>query len=95
MESLEKQVAGQISSACAVVKNLERDQVDIAVADNDFYLFLTEMEIGHKVSHSKYFSPCRYKITGQVVRTHPVHPELVHGTFQCLDCQTMVEGVER
>ena len=35
------------------------------------------------------------KITGQVVRTHPVHPELVHGTFQCMDCQTMVEGVEQ
>ena len=35
------------------------------------------------------------KITGQVVRTHPVHPELVQGTFQCLDCQTVVEGVEQ
>ena len=35
------------------------------------------------------------KITGQVVRTHPVHPELVSGTFQCLDCQTMVQGVEQ
>ena len=30
------------------------------------------------------------KITGQVVRTHPVHPELVSGTFRCLDCQTSV-----
>ena len=35
------------------------------------------------------------KITGQVVRTHPVHPELVQGTFQCMDCQTVVEGVEQ
>ena len=33
--------------------------------------------------------------TGQVVRTRPVHPELVHGTFQCLDYQTMVTGVEQ
>ena len=30
-----------------------------------------------------------------MVRTHPVHPELVQGTFQCLDCQTVVEGVEQ
>ena len=28
----------------------------------------------------------------QVVRTHPVHPELVSGTFQCLDCQTEISG---
>ena len=35
------------------------------------------------------------RIQGQVVRTHPVHPELVSGTFQCLDCQTIVENVEQ
>lgn len=35
------------------------------------------------------------RITGQVVRTHPVHPELVSGTFICLDCQTVVKDVEQ
>ena len=35
------------------------------------------------------------RITGQVVRTHPVHPELVHGTFICLDCRTVVKDVEQ
>ena len=35
------------------------------------------------------------KITGQVVRTHPVHPELVSGTFICLDCQTVIKDVEQ
>lgn len=35
------------------------------------------------------------KITGQVVRTHPVHPELVLGTFICLDCQTVIKDVEQ
>ena len=35
------------------------------------------------------------KISGQVVRTHPVHPELVSGTFVCLECQTNVPGVEQ
>jgi DNA replication licensing factor MCM6 len=35
------------------------------------------------------------RISGQVVRTHPVHPELVSGTFMCLDCQTIIKGVEQ
>lgn len=35
------------------------------------------------------------KITGQVVRTHPVHPELVSGQFICLDCQTLIKDVEQ
>ncbi|OQV14948.1 Maternal DNA replication licensing factor mcm6 [Hypsibius exemplaris] len=33
------------------------------------------------------------KISGQVVRTHPVHPELTAGTFRCLDCQTINRNV--
>ncbi|GIY12429.1 DNA replication licensing factor MCM6 [Caerostris extrusa] len=35
------------------------------------------------------------RISGQVVRTHPVHPELVSGTFTCLDCQTVIKDVEQ
>ena len=35
------------------------------------------------------------KITGQVVRTHPVHPELVSGTFMCLECQTVISNIEQ
>ena len=35
------------------------------------------------------------RITGQVVRTHPVHPELVTGTFTCLDCQNVIKDVEQ
>ena len=34
-------------------------------------------------------------ISGQVVRTHPVHPELVSGAFICLECQTVVPDVEQ
>ena len=33
------------------------------------------------------------RISGQVVRTHPVHPELVSGTFMCLECQAIVTDV--
>lgn len=32
-------------------------------------------------------------ITAQVTRTHPVHPELVSGTFTCLDCSTVIKNV--
>ena len=35
------------------------------------------------------------RITGQVVRTHPVHPELVLATFKCADCQTIIPDVEQ
>lgn len=35
------------------------------------------------------------RITGQVVRTHPVHPELTMGTFLCLECQTAIPDVEQ
>ncbi len=45
---------------------------------------LSTVKIGHLV-----------RVTGQVVRTHPVHPELVSGTFSCLDCQTVVSDVEQ
>ncbi len=45
---------------------------------------LSTVKIGHLV-----------RVTGQVVRTHPVHPELVSGTFTCLDCQTVAADVEQ
>ncbi|KAL4657276.1 maternal DNA replication licensing factor mcm6-like [Arapaima gigas] len=35
------------------------------------------------------------RISGQVVRTHPVHPELVSGTFLCTDCQSVIKDVEQ
>ncbi|RWS10053.1 zygotic DNA replication licensing factor mcm6-B-like protein [Dinothrombium tinctorium] len=35
------------------------------------------------------------RITGQIVRTHTVHPELISGTFECMDCGTEVADVEQ
>lgn len=35
------------------------------------------------------------RITGQIVRTHAVHPELIQGTFECLDCSTEIPGVDQ
>ena len=33
------------------------------------------------------------RISGQVVRTHPVHPELWRGTFVCDECGVTIRGV--
>lgn len=35
------------------------------------------------------------KITGQVIRTRPVHVELVSGVFKCPDCGTVRRNVEQ
>ncbi|KRY89829.1 Maternal DNA replication licensing factor mcm6, partial [Trichinella pseudospiralis] len=35
------------------------------------------------------------RISGQVVRTYPVHPELCTGTFTCEQCETVIENVEQ
>lgn len=35
------------------------------------------------------------RISGQVVRTHPVHPELSRGTFSCGTCNTLIRNVEQ
>ena len=35
------------------------------------------------------------KIRAQVVRSHPVHPELTLGTFKCEDCGTIIRNVEQ
>ena len=45
---------------------------------------LTTAEIGRLVS-----------VTGVVTRTSEVRPELLQGTFKCLDCGTLVKNVEQ
>ncbi|KAF7494614.1 DNA replication licensing factor MCM6 [Sarcoptes scabiei] len=35
------------------------------------------------------------KIVGQVVRAHSVHPELISGTFECMDCGTEIANVDQ
>merc|ERR1719270_2027118 len=79
---------------CAAIKNFVKDHVDNT--DKDLHLSITDVDIVHKVRDLTTIKiGSLTKITGQVVRTHPVHPELVQGTFQCLDCQTVVQGVEQ
>lgn len=80
---------------CTALKNFVQDRTE-NTQEKDYYVSfidvdacysmrkLSSIKIGHLVS-----------VTGQVVRTHPVHPELVTGTFTCMDCQTVTSGVEQ
>ncbi|ODM91352.1 Zygotic DNA replication licensing factor mcm6-A [Orchesella cincta] len=78
------------------VKNFAKDHAEVNQPNKDFFIALSDVPTRHKVrelSTAKVGTLIR--ISGQVVRTHPVHPELVIGTFTCLDCQTVVKDVEQ
>ena len=84
---------------CRAVRNYVRDHTDDTVYRNvekEFYVAFSEMHHHYKVRE---LNTARIgtlvRIQGQVVRTHPVHPELVSGTFTCLDCQTVMKDVEQ
>ncbi|KAJ8715612.1 hypothetical protein PYW07_010094 [Mythimna separata] len=64
--------------------------------DKECYVSFVDVPTRHKVRElttAKIGTLIR--ISGQIVRTHPVHPELVLGTFVCLDCQTVIKNVEQ
>lgn len=80
---------------CRAVRNFVKDHGE-NIGNKEFYIGFTEVPTRHKVrelSTAKIGTLIR--ISGQVVRTHPVHPELVSGTFSCLDCQTVIKDVEQ
>jgi len=62
--------------------------------NKDFYIAFENVSITSKLRElSTVKIGTLMSITAQVTRTHPVHPELVSGTFVCLDCQTVVKNV--
>jgi len=80
---------------CRAVRNFAMDRGDVPQG-KEFYASFTDVPTRHKVRElSTHKIGSLLRITGQVVRTHPVHPELVSGTFKCLDCQTMIKDVEQ
>jgi len=80
---------------CRALRNFVRDHNDVTV-DKECYIAFSDMIQHIKVRE---LNTARIgtlvAIQGQVVRTHPVHPELVSGTFVCLDCQTVMKDVEQ
>ncbi|KAK6485155.1 DNA replication licensing factor MCM6 [Huso huso] len=81
---------------CRAVRSFARDHGNMIPANKEFYLAIQDLPSRHKIRE---LTTARVgalvRISGQVVRTHPVHPELVSGTFLCLDCQTVVKDVEQ
>lgn len=89
------------SYLCASLKNFIKDRSDDEAAagtagDKEYFVAFNDVDAQLKVRGltSERIGKL-LRITGQVVRTHPVHPELVLGTFKCADCQTMIIDVEQ
>uniref|UniRef100_A0A8D2ARC9 DNA replication licensing factor MCM6 n=1 Tax=Sciurus vulgaris TaxID=55149 RepID=A0A8D2ARC9_SCIVU len=80
---------------CRALKTFVKDRKEIPLV-KDFYVAFQDLPTRHKIRE---LTSSRIglltRISGQVVRTHPVHPELVSGTFLCLDCQTVIKDVEQ
>ena len=77
------------------MRNFAKDHGEVK-EEKELYIGFTEVPTRHKVRElttAKIGTLVR--ISGQVVRTHPVHPELISGTFVCLDCQTIIKDVEQ
>ncbi|XP_075037051.1 DNA replication licensing factor MCM6 [Mixophyes fleayi] len=80
---------------CRAVRGFARDHGNVP-QNKEFYVAFQDLPTRHKIRELT--TPrigSLMRISGQVVRTHPVHPELVSGTFMCLDCQTLVKDVEQ
>jgi len=80
---------------CRAVRNFARDRVQVP-SNKDCYVSFVDVATRNKIRElTSHKIGTLLRITGQVVRTHPVHPELVSGTFVCADCQTLVRDVEQ
>ncbi|XP_063789785.1 DNA replication licensing factor MCM6 [Pseudophryne corroboree] len=80
---------------CRAVRSFARDHGNVP-QNKEFYVAFQDLPTRHKIRELT--TPrigSLMRISGQVVRTHPVHPELVSGTFMCLDCQTLARDVEQ
>ncbi|XP_034559107.1 DNA replication licensing factor MCM6 [Notolabrus celidotus] len=78
---------------CRAVRNFARDHGNVPL-NKEFYVALEDLPTRHKIRElSSMRIGTLVRISGQVVRTHPVHPELVSGTFLCMDCQTVIKDI--
>ncbi|XP_011303626.1 DNA replication licensing factor Mcm6 [Fopius arisanus] len=80
---------------CQAVWNFVKDAGELK-KEKECYISLVDVPTRHKLRElttSKIGTLIR--ISGQVVRTHPVHPELVSGTFVCVDCNAVIKNVEQ
>ncbi|XP_065350036.1 DNA replication licensing factor Mcm6 [Cloeon dipterum] len=81
---------------CLAVTHFAQDHAEVDTANKELYVSFVGVTTRFKLrelSTAKIGS--LLKLTGQVVRTHPIHPELVLGTFVCMECQTVIKNVEQ
>ncbi|XP_046602964.1 DNA replication licensing factor Mcm6 [Neodiprion virginianus] len=80
---------------CQAVCNYVKDRGNLT-KDKECYVSLIDVPTRHKVRELTAVKiGTLIRISGQVVRTHPVHPELILGTFVCQDCNTVIKNVEQ
>ncbi|KAK5649845.1 hypothetical protein RI129_000874 [Pyrocoelia pectoralis] len=80
---------------CQAVCNFVKDRSNPRI-EKEFYVSFIDVSTRFKIREMKTDKVGTLtRITGQVIRTYPVHPELVLGTFICLDCQTVIKHVEQ
>ncbi|KAG8572308.1 hypothetical protein GDO81_012013 [Engystomops pustulosus] len=80
---------------CRAVRNFVR-QIGNVPINKEFYVAFSDFPARQKIRElSSLKIGTLLRISGQVVRTHPVHPELVSGTFLCMDCQSVIKDVEQ
>ncbi|XP_077125517.1 maternal DNA replication licensing factor mcm6 isoform X6 [Ranitomeya variabilis] len=80
---------------CRAVRHFVR-QIGNVPINKEFYVAFSDFPSRQKIRElSSLKIGTLLRISGQVVRTHPVHPELVSGTFLCMDCQSVVKDVEQ
>ena len=80
------------------LRNFLHDNVDGAAAlvKKDFYVAFSNVASKFKVRElTSGRIGSLVSISGQVIRTHPVHPELVSAAFLCVDCNSMITNVEQ
>ena len=80
---------------CKAIEILLKD-TRLLKKDKECYVSFVDVPTRHKLRElttTKIGTLIR--ISGQVVRTHPVHPELINGTFVCLDCNAIIKNVEQ
>ncbi|VDN44525.1 unnamed protein product [Dibothriocephalus latus] len=82
---------------CNAVKNFINDHVpDTLNSGRDFYISFTDISTLNKIRELNAHQLGKLvKIRAQVVRSHPVHPELTSGTFKCSDCGIIIRNVEQ
>ncbi|XP_057657866.1 DNA replication licensing factor Mcm6 [Diorhabda carinulata] len=80
---------------CQAVANFVKDRAGLKT-EKECYISFMDVPTRHKVRELKTDKiGTLVRISGQVIRTHPVHPELISGTFTCVECQTVIKNVEQ